>query len=275
MSIKVTVWSVLTLETIATAFATNSAWDGLVKGWGDLDTLLHPSWSFSISPAICGFIAGAVQIFFSTRMSVFSKSRILPGLTSLIAITAFVMSLITTIKLFLMPDLTHLSEVTVVASIWLAGNAFCDLLIAVSMVILLRRASKQSSFKHTSSLLYRLMRLSIESGSTTALTSILHLILFLSVHNNGHFLLMYMTAKLYSNTLVANLNARRQIRSNHGTGWNEEASSSGAASRHNLSQMGRHTNTVPAVYISTTQQVDFDNGVTTTELQKISQTKDL
>ncbi|KZT24880.1 hypothetical protein NEOLEDRAFT_1178955 [Neolentinus lepideus HHB14362 ss-1] len=246
----------------------------MVKGWGDPKTLLHLVWSLSVSPVVNGFIAGGVQIFFSTRMSVFSKSRPLPVLTSLsppeIAITAFVMSLITSIKLFRMPDLSHLSEVTVVASVWLAGNAFCDLLIAVSMVVLLRKANKRSNFKDTNSLLYRLMRLSIESGSTTALASILHLIIFLSVHNNGHFSLMYMTAKLYSNTLIANLNARHRIRTNNNGDRQGEGSS---GTRHNLSRVGRRTTTVPAVLITTTQQVDFDRDASRSDLHKIDENK--
>ncbi|KZT24881.1 hypothetical protein NEOLEDRAFT_1134577 [Neolentinus lepideus HHB14362 ss-1] len=279
ISTKAIVWSVLLLETIATAFATNSAWDELVSGWGDPDTLLHPAWSFSIAPAVCGLTASIVQLFFTTRMTVFSKNRILPIVTVLISLTAFAMSVICTVKLFTMPDLTHLRSARVVASIWLAGSAFCDVTIAVSLVYLIKKAKKRTTFKSTNSLLYRLMRLVIESGTTTALTSILHVSLFLGVNNNGHFLLMYMTAKLYSNTLLANLNARRRIRMDESSMWHEEEeeNSSGgvAGTRHGLATMGRTTVSVPAVYITTTQQVNFDNETNQSDVQKIDESKEL
>ncbi|KII85297.1 hypothetical protein PLICRDRAFT_45491 [Plicaturopsis crispa FD-325 SS-3] len=120
--------------------------------------------------------------------------------------------------------------------IWLAGSFLCDLLIVGSMLHLvsphhhpcqcahatysalrtlqLSEARSQTSIKSTESILTKLIILTLQTGFITALVAGIQLTIYLL--RNGHAMLpnqydyasMFMLGKLYSNVLMATLNAR-------------------------------------------------------------------
>lgn len=50
-----TVWSVFSMDIVATIFGTVFAYKSLAAGWGDLDTLYKIPWTLPPLPAVCGF----------------------------------------------------------------------------------------------------------------------------------------------------------------------------------------------------------------------------
>ncbi|TFK50340.1 hypothetical protein OE88DRAFT_241513 [Heliocybe sulcata] len=208
--IKVTVWTVFCLEIVATAFATVSAWYGFASGWGVGYTLDHPSWAFAYTPALHGIIALAVQLFFCWRMTLFGSNLMVPGLIAVSCLMQSVLAIVSAVKLWHLPSLSAIYSIIPFVCVWLGGSAFCDITIAINMVYLLHRAGRQSEFKATYSILLRPIMICVETGIITACSSIMHLVLFVAVRSdNAHFTFLFLTAKLYSNTLLATLNARR------------------------------------------------------------------
>jgi hypothetical protein len=109
-----------------------------------------------------------------------------------------------------------LRATTTISAIWLLGAAFCDIIIAISMVIILLRARNRSTVKATNTVIHRLIKLVVETGVITSWGAIMDATLFLAFKNNNlHFLVFYSLAKLYSNTMLATLNARGIIKGKH------------------------------------------------------------
>lgn len=74
----------------------------------------------------------------------------------------------------------------------------CDVLIATSMVVLLLRAGSRTTFKSTSSVVNKMITLTIETGAITAFASIVEMILLLSLkETNLHFTVCIMLTKMY------------------------------------------------------------------------------
>ncbi|KAH9483346.1 hypothetical protein JR316_0005452 [Psilocybe cubensis] len=83
----------------------------------------------------------------------------------------------------------------------LALGAATDILIAASMLFYLRKLASSGNFR-------RLVRYSLQTGLITSLTSVTVIICFKALRNLVWFGLYIVLAKIYSNSLLASLNAR-------------------------------------------------------------------
>ncbi|KAK0218914.1 hypothetical protein IW262DRAFT_1273871 [Armillaria fumosa] len=111
------------------------------------------------------------------------------------------------------PKVQNNSGIKVTSIIWLGGSALCDTAIALCMTCLLCRA--QTGLKSTRILLSKLIRLAIETGTTTAVIAIIDMALYLASHNNNYYTVpTHCLVKVYSNTVLAVCNSRmtRRIR---------------------------------------------------------------
>ncbi|KAF9468261.1 hypothetical protein BDZ94DRAFT_1246332 [Collybia nuda] len=206
--IRYFVWSAFFVEVIMTMLATIGAWTSFASGWGDLDVLARLNWSFFILPGLSGMIATAVHGFFCWRIRVLTRGIVLPAVIIVVSAVQCVVAFYVGARAFLNP-LSEISELSNFVTVWLGGSAVCDVLITITMVTLLFRANSRSTFKETHSTLRKLIKLTVETGMTTAAGAITELILFLIFpHNNMHFIVFLFLAKLYSNTLLATLNSR-------------------------------------------------------------------
>ncbi|KZT25958.1 hypothetical protein NEOLEDRAFT_1178075 [Neolentinus lepideus HHB14362 ss-1] len=210
--VKVTLWVVCVTELVCTLFVTASAWYGLVCGWGDPDTLRKQSWALSFVSIPNGLVAFAVQIFFCWRMVLLNREIIIPGLIAMISLGQVAMAVIGSVHMFSLPDIYAVTSKTMywMITAYYVGCAACDILIALNMVRLLSKAKRQSEFPDTHSLLARQIKICVHTGIVTACSSIIHVVTFLvAPHGNVHFVFLFIAAKIYSNTLLAILNARK------------------------------------------------------------------
>lgn len=264
--IKIFVWIVFSAEILSSVFSTIAAWQGLAAGWGDLDSLAAPTWSFTTLPPICGFISSCVQIFFCWRISVLGKSRILPFFIAVVSILSWAMAFYCGVKFSLIGNFSKINELDPEVTVWLTGSAVCDVMIAVVMVRFLIRASSSSHWMETKDMLNKLIKLTVETGMITAFGATIELIFFWAFHhNNIHFILFLMLAKLYSNTILATLNARAVFKSG------SSVSSSSAQARSvalwedsgtsfNFTTGRSGTATTPSVKVTTTRRMMDENG---------------
>jgi hypothetical protein len=210
--LKRLVWMLFFIECLGTAFGTHAAWKAFAAGWGDLEALNKPVWSFAAFPPMCGFIALVVHSFFGWRIWVLGKTLIIPCLIVAVSLTQCVSAFYTGIQFAVIGDFRRIKLLTSYIVIWLGGSAACETIIAITMVTFLFRA-RNSAFRDTNSVLNRLITLTIETGMATALATLTEIALLVAFsHTNLHFLICIMLAKLYSNTLLATLNARALLR---------------------------------------------------------------
>ncbi|OJT05447.1 hypothetical protein TRAPUB_3736 [Trametes pubescens] len=94
---------------------------------------------------------------------------------------------------------------------WLGGSALADIVIAVTMTILLLKT--KTGFRRSDSLVNKLARLAIESGTVTASVAIVDVVMFSALPQTlYHECPALALSKLYANMMLASLNNRAFIR---------------------------------------------------------------
>jgi len=216
--IKFTVYALFCVDTFHSVGVVHLAWSFLCSGWGQLNHLRFVTWGFATMPLILSFVAAWVQLFFAWRIwELGRKERILWTAVVcaifLMVLLQFSTGLATTIRFFLIHgDSTQFSQVFVTASIWLAANAACDVVIAVSLIVLTLRTKKQSSASSNQSLRSKTIELVVATGFVTACSAVLELGLFWGRNSTHiHVFVALSLTKLYTNSLYAYLNGRKAL----------------------------------------------------------------
>ncbi|KAJ7769166.1 hypothetical protein DFH07DRAFT_807078 [Mycena maculata] len=188
--------------------------DGILTfGYGFADiaalTKVYFVWFAPMATALVAFIA---QSFYAYRIYVFSKSPILPYLILTISLGGSVSALIAGVFTLEASDLTMLKSqrFSTVIGVWNGASALSDVIIAVSMTYYL--SIHHTGFRQTHVLISNLIRLTIETGSLTALVAVIGLIIFFAFPGRVYYLIpAAFNPGLYANTLLVLLNSRFRI----------------------------------------------------------------
>ncbi|KAJ4485375.1 hypothetical protein J3R30DRAFT_1349417 [Lentinula aciculospora] len=205
---KVLVYTVYLLDWAQTCSATYDAFNWFVYGWGSIDALYDLYSTFLNVPILSSFIAAIVQIFFGWRIWRLTQSRILSSLIGLLALLQLGGGI--SVGVFVWRDSSEVARSDGLVSsvaVRLAGSAFADTVIAISMTYFLLR-SKSQVVGHMNNVVTRLLRLTIETGTVTAIAAIVDLIFFLKATNGLHQVSGVILCKLYSNSLLVLFNNR-------------------------------------------------------------------
>ncbi|KAG9086585.1 hypothetical protein FS749_003542 [Ceratobasidium sp. UAMH 11750] len=89
---------------------------------------------------------------------------------------------------------------------WLTSAALCDVLIVYMLSTALM--TQRTGFGRTDALIDKLLRYTINTGLLTSIIAIVDLIAFCTMNNLVHLCFNFILGKLYTNTLLATLNAR-------------------------------------------------------------------
>ncbi|KAJ7816493.1 hypothetical protein B0H14DRAFT_2844538 [Mycena olivaceomarginata] len=212
---KATKWLVAVLfflELAETGFATHEAWYFSVENWGNFTALAGAPWTGYVHVIAVGVVSAMVQIFYAVRLSTLRKSFITKLLTGLIVLLALAQCTAATVATALnakIPTLSELLKLHPVYSFWLVASFVTDILISGSMIWILYTAKNTAFTPTTNNLLDRLNINSVQTGGITAACAGVTLILFLKSTDTVYYgIPLYMLGKLYSNSLVATLNAR-------------------------------------------------------------------
>ncbi|KAJ7841065.1 hypothetical protein B0H14DRAFT_2783637 [Mycena olivaceomarginata] len=174
--LKAIVYIVYVLDWIQTCSATYDAFSGGYMAGDPFLPSMDCFTGFLNVPILSSIIGAIVQIFFGWRIWALSKSKI---------------TFAGVIFLSLLQLGGGASQVTRsvglvrAVGIRLAGSAAVDTVIAVSMTYFLVH-SRGRTLSHTSAVLTRLVRLTIETGTVTALAAVADLIFFVRAHNGLH-----------------------------------------------------------------------------------------
>ncbi|KAJ7433989.1 hypothetical protein FB451DRAFT_1419319 [Mycena latifolia] len=206
---KCLVYTLYLLELVQTILMTHDAFAIFGSGFGDLSTLkaIHFAW-FAI-PIMSGIVALISQSFYAYRLFVLSKSRIMPVLIVIVALASSVGGFVDgslSHKVGAIPVQQNIAN-SVASGMWLVGAAVADILIAVSLTYYLSK--HDTGFRHTHALVTKLMRVTIETGSLTAVVALVNAAVFFAFPGKPYFFTAgAVVPKLYSNTVLAVLNSR-------------------------------------------------------------------
>jgi len=204
----------LALDTVQQALICAGVWNYLVTRFGDFANLaiLH-------KPLIVGTIfkttvAAVVQIFLTHRIWKYDH-KIWPIVALLIpsAISQPVVNIVYIYKTLTVTTVAGLEEVQRLTQFINGMAAAVDMIIAICMVVLLIRG--QTGFnKSTDRVIGRLIVVTVNTGLWTGVVALLIVILSTAYPNDIYYAWpSYVLSPLYCNTLLANLNSRKYIRS--------------------------------------------------------------
>lgn len=178
---------------------------------GLLSLVMHRTWLASV-------VTFLTQIFFLRRIFVFTGGKGWPiYITIVLVFILAVFTLIGTLayvisNLYVRIAVTRQRMVSLALAIRLVP-AFVDIVLAFWMGVLLNAHRRHPTFGTTNRLLQRLILLSISTGGWTALVALVDFALIAWRPDSAYFLICeFPLASLYTNMVLANLNARRGLR---------------------------------------------------------------
>ncbi|KAJ7678600.1 hypothetical protein B0H17DRAFT_854305, partial [Mycena rosella] len=205
---KYLVYGVCSIEIVQTMLVTHDGFAMFAYGFGNVEALTTMYFNWLTVPIMSGITAFIGQSFYAFRIHVLSKRWILPGLIVCISLTSTVGGIITGVYSF--EGASSSVPANPRLQVWCGASALSDILIAISMTYFLTRHN--TSFRQTRVLISRLVRLTIETGSITALVALANLMLFFAYPGQSFYATpALIMPKLYANTILVVLNARFEI----------------------------------------------------------------
>ncbi|KAK0493103.1 hypothetical protein EDD18DRAFT_1357027 [Armillaria luteobubalina] len=210
--VKSVVYGIYIVELVQTILVAHDAFAVFGYGFGDLEAITEMRFNWLILPVMIAIAAFVGQTFYAYRIYILSGSRIVPAVVFCLSFTSTVASIITGVDYFQAGDLLQLNErmTSISGGILCGGSALCDIVIAVCMTYYLMRS--KTGFCRTQILVTKIARLTIETGSATAIANLVAIILFLAFPRQTFYMAPSLViSKLYANSIYMVLNSRVQI----------------------------------------------------------------
>ncbi|KAI0829102.1 hypothetical protein BC628DRAFT_1362519 [Trametes gibbosa] len=210
--IKVMVFFVWLLDTVHSIMAIVANWEYLIVHFGEWDNMDDITWSVAATVALTAFATFLVHCFFIHRIHTLSRHNwyITTPLVSL-ALVRLISALISTSEMARLRSFREfVDQYDYVFTIGLSTAASLDVLIATGLCYFLRRG--RSGFTSMDKIVDAITLYTIENGMLTCITTVVSLICWLTMPTNLIFLGLHLAiSKLYANSLLATLNARKSL----------------------------------------------------------------
>ncbi|KAF9522325.1 hypothetical protein CPB83DRAFT_864613 [Crepidotus variabilis] len=208
-------YGVYLFELAQTIILTQAAFRVFAQGYGNLHILDEVGTNWLSAPIMGGIVAFVAQAFYARRIWILSKSIMVPLIILLLATISLAGAIALGVAAKLAASVgkfvgTESRVLSIVTGIWNGGSCLCDILIATSMTVYLTR--RNSSIPRTRQLVKRIIRLTIETGTLTAVVALLNLILaLLPNHPTYYRVVAGCLGKLYANSMMAVFNNRAHL----------------------------------------------------------------
>ncbi|KAJ7474320.1 hypothetical protein FB451DRAFT_1558474 [Mycena latifolia] len=259
-AIKALVYTIFLLEVVQTGITSHFAYSILVTGWGNPTIFGKLPWSSLATPIFTGITSASVQIFFAWRIYILKGQNLWYRATSaaivLLALMQSLAAIISDARFAVTTNVAELVNLMAGVKTWLIGSAVCDVVITTAMIIILSQYRMKTPWKRTDTLITKLIYNTVETGAVTSVVAICDVVLFIMFPtNNLHQLPAFMLGKLYSNVLLATLNARAV------TGTPSGLTANNYSGESNEMHWRRHTNQEGPrkVHITTVTEVNSDS----------------
>ncbi|KAF9059853.1 hypothetical protein BDP27DRAFT_1340532 [Rhodocollybia butyracea] len=210
--LRITVLLIFMVELASTLIATVIVIESIVlAGYLAFSVALQPA--FTGICILCGLAATMVQGSYAWRIHLLGGSWKITVPIMILSVTQCVMvsywgSLDEEAGLLELAGTKTIHSASAVFTAWLVSSTICDIMITITLFYL----RKQIQSTQSQSLIVRVQRamtIAIDTGVLTAIGASFQLLLFLSLENSLiDMTLFYALPKLYSNSLMATLNAR-------------------------------------------------------------------
>ncbi|KAK0214878.1 hypothetical protein IW262DRAFT_248553 [Armillaria fumosa] len=209
---KYLVYGIYVIEIVQTMLVTHDVFATFGYGFGDMDALTKVDFYWLTIPIMGAVVACMGQTFYAYRIFILSKSRIIPIFIVCISLINSVASMFTGIYAFEAGTSTTLNtrKVYIAVGISCGAAVLCDILIAICMTYYLMRSA--TNFRPTQMLVTKIVRLTIETGTVTAVAVLLNFVLFIALpYQTSYAASGLLVPKLYANTVYMVLNSRFKI----------------------------------------------------------------
>ncbi|KAJ3877778.1 hypothetical protein F5051DRAFT_407527 [Lentinula edodes] len=218
LGIRILVYTLFILSVTHSIIAFTWAWRFLVSGWGNPEIFVIVPWQASAHTVLSGTMTMLEQLFFCWRLWAFNSKKILIRcvvtlvvLISLMQVSASIYGGVKAAQSATTADIEGLNKI---ARVWLSGGFTGDIIVATSMIIVLRFATSDAYSKRTQIVLQKLIVRAIETGSVTAIAALVVLVLFELFETNYIYIAAaFLLCNLYSNVVLASINGRKSIAS--------------------------------------------------------------
>ncbi|KAJ6594862.1 hypothetical protein B0H19DRAFT_1247495 [Mycena capillaripes] len=239
--IKALVYSVFFVDLLQTGFATHYAWYVLAGGWGNPLALFSTPWTLATLAPLTALVSFLVQSFYLWRIWVIGRGqkRYIPilAIIGLAAAASCIAGWYAGIRLpmggsgplaqFNLKRSIKTFDLDPAVTTWLAGAMACDVMITITLVVQLA-VHRNEALVATRRIVHRAMRMAIETGAITSVAVTIELALILNASTTSwYFMLGLLITKIYSNSLLASLNARSPMFNGSTTAVWQPSNSSG------------------------------------------------
>ncbi|KAH8804266.1 hypothetical protein DL96DRAFT_637435 [Flagelloscypha sp. PMI_526] len=206
--------AVMVFDTVHQALISHTVYTYLVTNYGNPAILTQLTWSLLTEVIFNGLTAFLVQTFLTLRVWKLSNHNYL--------VTAVIYSLVlaefgtvTAFAIKALANFTTFAQLATLQSLSVTVNALAamgDVMIAMTLCTLLHRS--RTGFHRSDTIINKLILFAVNTGVLTSLCAIASLISILLAPNTFIYItFFFIIGRLYSNSLLATLNARKMIRS--------------------------------------------------------------
>ncbi|KAH9485983.1 hypothetical protein JR316_0000045 [Psilocybe cubensis] len=205
------------LDFLHTIFVSIALWDHLIVHFGDVSRIDFIPWSLGATVALTGILTIFVHIFFVHRIYLLSHGNFFVVIPmAMLSALRLSLAFLTTIKMIQIQSLsrfTHLWKWSFTFGLSLCS--ILDMLFAGLLCFFLRQNQKKNSSMNN--IINSLMLYTFETGMVNCAASIATLICWVTMKDNLIFLgIHFAIGKLYANSVMATLNARKDLRQTGG-----------------------------------------------------------
>ncbi|KAJ7457859.1 hypothetical protein FB451DRAFT_1564162 [Mycena latifolia] len=219
----------LIAETANTVFNIGLIYEPLIMRYGQLESflcvILRPGlysvplcgavltlkYRCTADAAVTVAISTPVQLFIAWRVKMLTQSYFFPTLIALLSVISLGGGISVTLVVSLHPDYACFGHFHLFSIIWLSSTAACDVTLSGALIYSLY--TRKTGGRTTDRYVDKIIRLTVQSGSITAVTALLDLLVFLFTPGTTLlFIWAFPLPKLYTNALLSTqairLNAR-------------------------------------------------------------------
>ncbi|KAK0495045.1 hypothetical protein EDD18DRAFT_1332954 [Armillaria luteobubalina] len=207
--VKSLVYGIYIAELVQTILVAHDAFTVFAYGFGDWEALVEIHFNWLVVPIMTAIVAFAGQCFYAYRIFILSRSRIIPAFVICVSLASSVPAIIAGVYVFQSEDLTKINNlrISIYMGISCGGSALCDIVIAICMTHYLMRSN--TAFRSTQILITKIIRLTIETGSMTAVVVLANFILFVAFpHQAFYYIPSMIESKVYANAIYMIMGGR-------------------------------------------------------------------
>ncbi|GAV99604.1 hypothetical protein LENED_001071 [Lentinula edodes] len=216
--------------------------------------------SFILQQTLGSVVGTIVKISFALRVWRFSQRNFwITGLIMVLAIGGLSLSIVFTVKSFMLPDVFSVVRLRVLGTIALGVGVLTDIVTALALCYFLNKL--RTGYRQSDSLVSSLIKYAINTGALTSVISVTTVVLYNLMPSNLIFIaVFFILSKLYAISFMATLNTRRVVR---GRGTDKQNTTT---NRTNMFHLGTR---VPSM--GPTDMDGWETAYTTTSATEIDQ----